>query len=149
MSEKARNTKKWGSRIRRLLLASLLLELSLGLAATVVALVAARLLLPIAVPGVQGLAEFASAAATATFDGLNHGDSQQRLTILAQLKDLLRGYPRSRADVTPKASGKKKCPCRMGTLARPGLKTETRTGKSAHPTSRYDNSCRSPKRNYR
>ena len=39
----------------------------------------------------------------------------------------------------------KKCSCRMGTLARPDLKTETRTGKSAHPTSRYDNSCHSPK----
>ncbi len=42
------------------------------------------------------------------------------------------------------ANGKNKCPCRMGTLARSGLKTETQTGKSAHPTSRSDNFCRSP-----
>ena len=34
----------------------------------------------------------------------------------------------------------------MGTLARPGWKTEIRTGKSAHPTARSDNSCRSPSR---
>ena len=38
----------------------------------------------------------------------------------------------------------KKCPCGMGTLARPGFYLQVRTGKSAHPTSRYDNSCRSP-----
>ena len=43
-----------------------------------------------------------------------------------------------------KASGKKKCRCRMGTLARRGWKTEIGTGKSAHPTSRSDNFCRSP-----
>ena len=43
-----------------------------------------------------------------------------------------------------KASDKKNCPCRMGTLARPGFKTEIRTGKGAHPTPQYDNSRRSP-----
>ena len=89
MSVKVRNTKTSRSRFRQWLLIGLLFVLSLSLATMVIGVVVVRLLLPVAAAGIQGLAEFAAASATATLDGLNHGDSQQRLTILTQLNDAL------------------------------------------------------------
>ncbi len=78
------------SRSFRLCLAMLLIALSFSLGAAVTAFIAVRLFLPVAGAGwFIGIAALSLAAATEMKTTLMHGNSEQRLMVLTQLRDSL------------------------------------------------------------
>ena len=83
-------------RLTRLSFFGLLLAGSFMLGATVTAVIAARVFLPIMTAGMaMGLVGLASLSATATIDALRTGDSETRKTVLVGLKEsiALQGQP--------------------------------------------------------
>lgn len=86
-------------RLKRFIITSLLMGLSFATGVAVTAVIAARLVLPIAATGLtMGMVGLATASTNATVSALYSGDSEMRLTVLTQLKLSFDSQPEQKID---------------------------------------------------
>ena len=79
--------KKWRNRLLRFTITSFLMGVSFAVGMALALVIAVRLLAPIALAGMTfGMVGLAAASANSTTSALYSGDSEMRLTVLAQLK---------------------------------------------------------------
>lgn len=94
MSNEKEVPRNWRKRLTRWSITSLLMGMSFAAGVAVTAVIAVRLLFPIAATGMTlGLVGMAQAGAAATTNALYSGDSKTRMTVLTQLKQYLDAQP--------------------------------------------------------
>ena len=90
---------KWRNRLLRFTITSSLMGVSFAVGMALALVIAVRLLAPIALAGMTfGMAGLAAANANSTTSALCSGNSEMRLTVLAQLKQSFGTSPRQKFD---------------------------------------------------